>query len=70
MYGIPLYIVQILMNFQNLCLNLVILEGGSFSFLKKTASNQVNFEKMRNIGSKLKNNMSQLQRRGGEVNKN
>ena len=35
MYGIPLYIVQILMNFQNLCLNSVILEGGSFSFLKK-----------------------------------
>ena len=35
MYGIPLYIVQILMNFQNLCLNSVILEGGSFSFFKK-----------------------------------
>ena len=35
MYGIPLYIVQILMNFQNLCLNSVILEGGSFSFKKK-----------------------------------
>ena len=44
--------------------------GGSFSFKKKTAANQVNYEKLRNIGSNWKNNMSQLQRRGGGVNKN
>ena len=33
MYGIPLNIYQILMNFQNLCLNSVILEGGFLQFL-------------------------------------
>ena len=58
MYGIPLYIVQILMNFQNLCLNSVILEEGLPQILSKTASNQVNFEKLKNIGSNWKNDMS------------